>query len=209
MNPQGWPVVAGSFGFPWIPNEDNPCAALIKRGNEQPTGTAAPFPGKIGISSRLSLKLCLGVINFQAGINAAPGEVSLNSGGFSLCLRHPQFLGNGLRWDLSVLVVGLGGPARTFPGAPPRLGGWHRVEFLEGSINISRKNLPAAGAAGTALGALPGKQVPGERHSPGSVFCLSSGWLFPALLLPTFSSSSSSQPLHVIFPALLTKFLTL
>lgn len=57
------------------------------------------------------------------------------------------------------------------------------MEFLEGSINISRKNLPEAGAAGSALGPLPGKQVPGERHPPGSVFCLSSGWLFPALLL--------------------------
>lgn len=57
------------------------------------------------------------------------------------------------------------------------------MEFLEGSVNISRKSLPAASAAGTALGPLPGKQVPGERHPLGSVFCLSSGWLFPALLL--------------------------
>lgn len=45
------------------------------------------------------------------------------------------------------------------------------------------ENLPAAGAAGTALGPLPGKQVPGERHPPGSVFCLSSRWLFLAPFL--------------------------
>lgn len=63
------------------------------------------FPGRIGISSRLSLKLCLGVINFQAGINAAPGEVSLSSSEFPLCLQHPQFLGNGFQWDLSLLAV--------------------------------------------------------------------------------------------------------
>lgn len=154
-----------------------------------PTGTAAPFPGRIGISSRLSLKLCLGVINFQAGINAAPGEVSLSSGGFPLCLQHPQFLGSGFQWDLSLLAVKprvrswARGPAKDIPWGVPRLGGWRRVEFLEGSINISRKNLPEAGAAGSPLGPLPGKQVPGERHPPGSVFCLSSGWLFPALLL--------------------------